>query len=478
MATISSPGIGSGLDIKSIVSQLVAIEKQPLTGLKVKAAQVQTKISAYGEIKSLVSGVSDAVSKLNSLTTWNSVSATSSKPDNVSATAIGGTAANSFSAKVENLAKAQSYASASITGGGAIGAGTLSIAIGSYGTPPGAFTPKVGSTAVDIAVDADDTLTDVASKINGSNAGVSATILNDGSGERLLLRSKTTGLEAGFQVTVTDADGGAANDYAGLSRVLQAGLTNSAAVTQYGENAQVKVNESITVTSASNTFTNIVSGVTLTLKDGTASGTTAEINVAPNTSAITKAIDDFVAAYNKLNDMLSEATKYDQGTKTPGLLQGDSFAIGIQNAMRGILQSTTSGSAFSRLADIGVTQQLGGNLAVDSTKLTEALKSPEDLKNLFRIDNSTNSTDGVGLKLNTFATGLLNADGLFKTREDSLKRALELNSKDQQRLNEKVARIEAQLNRRYSALDAQVSSLTALNNYVSQQVAQWNKTNS
>lgn len=477
MATISSPGLGSQLDVKSIVSQLVALEKQPLTNLKTQAAVVQTKISAYGEIKSLVSGLSDAIGRLNSLTTWNTVSATSSKPDNIAVTAIGGTAANSFSARVDNLAKAQSFTSSSIAPTGTpIGEGTLRIQAGTYGTPPGAFVPKPGSTSVDITVSATDTLTDIASKINGSTAGLSATVLNDGTGERLLLRSKATGLEAGFQLSVlTDADGGPANDYTGLSRVLSAGVTNNASVTQYGENAQLTVNGSITVTSSSNTFSNLVSGVTLTIKEGTSTGTLAEVNVAPDQSAVKKAIDDFVAAYNKLNDTLTEATKFDAGTRTPGLLQGDSFAIGIQNALRGILQSTTAGSAFSRLADVGISQQLGGNLAVDGSKLTEAFKKPEDLKNLFRIDNNVNSTDGVGLKLRTFAQGLLNADGMFKTREDSLKRSLELNGKEQQRLNEKVARIEAQLNRRYSALDTQVSSLTALNNYVTQQVAQWNK---
>ena len=73
MATISSPVIGSGLDVKSIVSQLVALEKQPLTNLKLKATEVQTKISSFGQIQSLVSTLSDAVSKLTSVTGWKSL---------------------------------------------------------------------------------------------------------------------------------------------------------------------------------------------------------------------------------------------------------------------------------------------------------------------------------------------------------------------------------------------------------------------
>jgi len=263
MASISSPGIGSGLDVKSIVSQLVALEKQPLTQLKVQAASVQAKISVYGEMKSLISELSSAVGALNSLTTWNAVSASSSKPESVAVSATGGTAANSFSVRVDNLAQAQSYASASITGGGAIGAGTLTIQPGSYGTSP-AY-PFTGAGApINITVDADDTLADVASKINDLKGNVQATILNDGSGERLLLRSRDTGVNAGFQVSVTDSDANL-GDYAGLSRILSAGASNSASITQYAENASITVNNSIAVTSSSNTFTNVVSGVTVTL---------------------------------------------------------------------------------------------------------------------------------------------------------------------------------------------------------------------
>lgn len=480
MATISSPGIGSGLNIKDIVSQLVAIEKQPLTQLQVRAATVQTKISAYGELKSAVSTLSDAASKLRSLTTYNGVAASSSKATSVSATAIGGTAANNFSVTVSALAKAQTYASASldkVSGESAtVGAGTLSIQLGSYGAAPGyAFTADADA-PLDITVDADDTLADIASKINGESSDLTATVLNNGSGEQLLLRSKTTGQTAGYQISVTDSDGDL-GDSLGLSRLLTNGAS-SGSVTQYAADAKVMVNGSIEVTSETNTFKDIVSGVSITLQDAALVGDVAEISIKPDDTPIRSALEGFVNAYNALNSLLSEATKYDAATKQGGLLQGDSFAIGIQNAMRGILQSTTSGSSFARLSDIGIVQELGGNLSVDGTKLNAALAQPDDFKNLFRIDNTGTTTDGVAVKFKTFADGLLAAgSGLFKTKEDSLKRALDQNTKDTERLNAKIARIEAQLNRRYSALDAQVAGLTALNNYVAQQITTWNNAN-
>jgi len=160
MATISSPGLGSNLDVKSIVSQLVALEKKPLDNLKLQAATVQTKISAFGQIKSLVSTLSDTLGKLTSVTGWNTVNATSSNSSAVSVTAIGGTLPTTFNVEVSTLAKAKATASAAVLPvGGAIGAGTLT------------FTP-VSGTAVDVEVTATDTVSDVASKINGANAGL------------------------------------------------------------------------------------------------------------------------------------------------------------------------------------------------------------------------------------------------------------------------------------------------------------------
>lgn len=469
MATISSPGIGSGLDIKSIVSQLVELEKAPLTNLKLQAATVQTRISAYGEIKSLASTLSDTASRLASLTTFTAVSATSSKPDLISVSANGGTAANSFSVTVNELAKAQSYASASISGTGTLGSGKLTIQQGRYDSVP-SFTAD--GSPVEIVVSASDTLADIASKINSTNAGVTATILNDGTGQRLLLTSKATGQAAGFELTVTDTDGNN-TDASGLSQ-----LVNGGTVTQYGQDAAITVNGSIAVTSNSNTFTNVVSGLNLTLSENATVGTTAQVNVAPNTGAVRAAVEEFVTAYNALNTYLNEATKFDPAQKSAGLLQGDSTAVGLQNALRGLLQSSSTGSVFSRLSDIGVNALRGGNLEIDNTKFTAALDNAAELQKFFRADNGNALTNGLGLKLRDFTKGLLATGGLFQSKQDSLERALDRNSTEQERLNAKVARIEAQLNRRYSALDAQVASLTALNNYVAQQVTMWNNAKS
>jgi flagellar hook-associated protein 2 len=454
MATISSPGLGSNLDVKSIVSQLVALEKKPLDNLKLQAATVQTKISAFGQIKSLVSTLSDALGKLTSVTGWNAVTATSSNSTAVSVSAVGGTLPTTFSVEVSVLAKAKATASAAVLPtGGAIGEGTLT------------FTP-VSGTAVDIEVTATDTVSDVASKINGSSAGVTATVLTDPSGDRLLLRSKATGVSGGFTLSVADIDGNNA-DALGLSRLVVGTTTTTAAV-----DAAATVN-GIPVTSSTNAFATSISGVTFTALQVT----TAPVEIAINkdTSGVQTNIDAFVKAYNAINDILNEATKYDPATKGAGLLQGDSTALSLQNSLRNAVQSVTTGSSvFTRLADVGITQLRGGNLAVDSTKLAAGLANTDELKNMFRSTGG-GSADGIAVKIKAVTTSLLSSTGFFQTKDTSLKLALTQNAKNQAQVNERVNKFEANLNARYTALDKKMSSLNAINAYVNQQVTSWNR---
>ncbi len=470
MATISSPGVGSQLDVRSIVTQLVALEKRPLDGLRLQAATVQTKVSAFGQIKSQVSALADAAGTLNSLTTYNAVTTKSSNTAAVTATAIGGTAANNFSIKVDSLAKAQSTASGALLPvGGALGQGTLRLQLGKWTVVPLSFTPQTGAGPVDIVVSASDTVNDVASKINGSGAGVSATVLNDASGQRLLLRSRSTGEAAGFEMSIQADGDGNTSDAAGLSRLV------AGSSVQYAADAKIKVND-IAVSSGTNTFADVVSGVTLTAIAATT--TDVDISVESNQAVLKEAVNSFVAAFNVINQTLNDLTKYDPATKSAGLLQGDSTAIGLQNALRGVLQSTTTGSAYKRLADIGITQQLGGDLAVAGGKLDAALANGDEVKKLFKADNGNLLTNGVALKFKNFSTGLLATDGFFSTKDASLKRSLDLNTREQAQVNAKAARVETNLYRRYNALDVQLNSLSSLNSYITQQVAQWNKSNS
>jgi flagellar hook-associated protein 2 len=476
MASFSSIGIGLGgsVDINALIKASVDAVKIPITktnGLTDQATFVNAKISTFGQLKSMVSSLSDAVGNLNSLTGWNAVTTTSSNAEFVTATATGGTVATSFSVEVQNLAKAQTTASAPMLPvGGFVGVGSLKLELGKW--QGGNFTPGVG-TPVDITIGATDKLSDVAGKINGANAGVTATILSDASGERLLLRSKTTGEAAGFRMSATDGDGNNA-DALGLSR-----LTTGASI-DYGVDAKATVN-GIAVTSATNQFANTVAGVTFTAVKATTAP--VEIAVAKDDTTVKANVDAFVKAYNTLNQALNSITKYDKDTKTAGLLQGDSTAIGLQNALRNAIQSVASGTGpFRSLSDIGIVSAGGlsnlsptGDLEVNTTKLNKALQNPDAIKAMFRGPEGGGTNDGVAEKMKTVTSGLLASTGFFASKDKMLQSSLKLNAQEIQRVNDRADSVETSLKARYTALDKQMSQLNALNAYITQQVTTWNK---
>lgn len=502
MATLSSPGIGTGgLDVKNIITQLVALEQRPLNTLKLQAATTTTKISAFGQIQSLVSTLSDAANKLTSVTGWNGVTTTSSNNDFVTATANGGTLATNFDVTVQGLAKSQSTASGEAvfaTAPVGVGAGRLNIQLGSWGeTGPntGTFAPREGTTGINIDVSAADTISDIASKINGSYAGVTATILTEGGRQRLLLRSKDTGEEFGFNVTAQTRSGAGVpgdefvfadiTDNTGLGRLATANISTADGATQSAANAKATVN-GIAVTSATNTFADTVAGVTFKAEKLTEDKPPITITVAQDTSAVQANVEAFVKAYNEVNKILNDGTKYDAATKATGLLQGDSTALGLQSALRSAMQSVSPGSkVFQRLADIGVVQRtasdpmataaLGGELMVDAEKLKAALtKNPDEVKKFFRGSENV-PVNGLAFKMQQVTRGLLSSDGFFKSKEGVLKSSLARNEKDQESANMKINNFEKRLTARYTALDVQMSGLNALNAYISQQVTTWNK---
>ncbi|POR08133.1 flagellar filament capping protein FliD [Diaphorobacter sp. LR2014-1] len=478
MASFSSIGVGLGgsVDVQGLIDSSVEIARLPITrstGLQYQAQMTQAKISTFGQIKSLVSALSDAASKLTSVTGWNAVMATSSNTAAVTASAVGGTVATSFSLEVQGLAKAQTTTSAAMLPvGGPVGEGVLRLEMGRW-SDASTFTPGLG-TPLEIEVGASDTLATIAGKINGAKGGVTATIVSDASGERLLLRSKATGEESGFRLSVTDSDGDDADD-TGLSRLVAGATTTLAA------NARATVN-GIAVTSATNTFTNTVAGVTFNaLQETTAP---VEITVASDSTAVKKNIDDFVKAYNAVNQALNDITSYDAQNKVAGLLQGDSSTLALQNTLRKALQSVATGTGaggLKTLSDVGIVSAPGsdplrptGDLAVDSAKLDKALADPDAVKAFFRGADGGSVSDGVGGKIKAVTDSLLASDGFFASKDKLLDTALKRNAKDIERVEDRAASVRSSLSARYTALDTQMSQLNALNAYIAQQVTTWN----
>jgi len=458
--TVSSAGIGSNLDVNSIITQLMAIEKQPLTALQTKASTINSTVSEYGKIKSAVSTLKDLSSKLASMTTWAQTTSTSSDTSVTAST--NGSAPGNYAVEVQTLASVQTLATAVFPSAAATpGAGTLHIELGTWGAGQTSFTPKAGATAVDVTVAATDTLTDVRDKINASGAGVTALIMTDATGSRLLMRSSTTGADNAFRTS-------------GLTGVSYDTGAKDMTQNQTAANAAATVN-GLAVSSATNTLTNIVDGLTLTLSAVTAAP--VSVDVVTDTDAIKKTITDFAAAYSAVVQLISTDTKYNATTKTGGILQGDGTATSLQRQLRSLAGSTSGASTmFARLSDVGLELQLDGSMTVNATKIDSALANTGELKKMFSNSNVLDATqDGFAKRFKTITTGLLASDGSVTTRTSGLADELTKNQKDQDSLNIRLASIEKRMRAQYTALDATMAKLNSTSTYLTNQIAAYNK---
>jgi len=390
-AATSSAGITTpSIDVAGIVSSLMTVEQQPITRLNNQITSYNAKISALGSVQSALSSFQSAVQGLNSLT-FNTFSATSSNTGVVSATASSIAKPGNYSLNVSQLAQAQNLvvagqasATTAIGGGssttltfdfGTISGGTLTN--GKYASA--SFASNGGATKSVTIDSSNNTLGGIRDAINAANIGVTASIINDGSAApyRLVLTSNTTGVANSMKISVAgDATLNSllAQDPAGTQNLSQ---TSAAA------NANFTVN-GIAISKASNTVGDVVPGVTLNLSSTSASAVT--LNVGPNTSAVSTAINGFVTAFNAAAKAIQSQTSYDPTTKTAGTLQGDVSLSIIQSQMAAMLTTNvgSTSSGLNNLTQIGIGFQKDGTLAVDSTKLSAALNTNyQGVANLF-----------------------------------------------------------------------------------------------
>lgn len=481
-SSISSPGIGSGLDVNSIVTQLMAVEQQPLTDLQTKSTAIDSKISAFGQITSALSTLSDAAKALATASTWSAKTVASSNSTAVSATvsASDSASATSFSIEVQQLARAQSTASNALASGSSVGSGSLSIQLGSWDSSGSTPSFTAGSAAaVSISVAKGDTISAIAAKINKAGAGVTATVLHDLSGDRLLVRSSSTGEASGFRIQASD-DGSDTSD-AGLSMLAfdpAAGTTGMAANNvQYAANAKATIN-GVAISSASNTLGDTVPGLSLTLSQVTSAP--VEITASNDTGSMTKAIQTFVSAYNAANEMINTGTKYDPDTKTAALLQGDATTIGLQNSMRSLIGTLSGGGSLQRLSDLGIqiAKDGAGDLSIDSTQLQKALADPASVAQFFSApqgSSGTGASTGFATRFASFTQQVIGTGGILPGKTTSLQSQKTQIGKDEDSLQARLTLTEARLRKQYTDLDSTMATLTSLNTYISQQVAAWNK---
>lgn len=470
---ISSVGIGSGLDVEKIVSQMVALERSPIKTLEAKAEFIDAKISAQGQISSLVSDLHDSLFDLTLDSTWKTAKASTSG-SSVSANVTGTAAVGTYNMNVTSLAQSQTVVSAKLGADEKLGAGKLTFSIGH-------LSPKAQPV---VELDGTETLEQAAKKINDAGVGVQASVIKDADGkQQLVLTAKNTGLEGKFSLAVTDAAAGSV--LAGWG----AGYTPSGAVESVGATglfqAQVAQNAKMTLNgveleSSTNTFATALTGVSLSVN----SVGSSLLNVTQDTAAIKEKIQKFVDSYNSLNELLTSSTKYTEDTKTAGVFQGDSSIVSMQNAFR-LMTQTVVGSAtgaFSRLSDIGIemanptSAKVSGALVLNSTKLDTALNDLESMQSLFTAkETASGQGNGIAVTFRNFTTGLMDLEGALKTKDTALEKELERNGEEQEKVEKRATALETRLRAQYTALDVKMASLNSLSSYVEQMVASWNK---
>lgn len=452
MASITSPGIGSGLDVNSIVTKLVASERAPVQNrLDVKEARIQGQLSALGSFRSALSNFQDSLDKLKSLDTFQARTAASTKPDLLTATADKSAVAGTYSVEVKTLAVNQKLSSQAFTDTAtAIGTGALSLSTGGD-----QFTVDIDSS--------NNTLAGIRDAINNSadNTGVRASIVNAADGSHLLLTADKTGTANALTVTVSGGDGG-------LTPLIYdtAGGTTNMTEQQAAVDATVNI-DGYDITSASNSIESAIQGVTLKLTNAEP-GTTFDLTVADDKAGATAAVQSFVKSYNGLVDVIGKLSAYNPETQQAAPLQGDATLRNVQATLRREIGRSIDGlsGSYTSLASIGITTDVDGKLSVDSDKLSTAMDSNFDqIGQLFASDN------GYAVSMDSTIGNLLESKGILDGRTEGLKTSLKFIGTQRDELDRRMTALEDRYRKQFTAMDTLVAQLQNTGSYLSQQLA-------
>jgi flagellar hook-associated protein 2 len=441
MATITSLGVGSGLDLENIVSSLMDIERQPLDRLQSKAQTINAQISAYGSFKSKLADFQTAMESLGSASAFKQFQASARDADIFAASADSDAVTGSYNINVTALAERDKLASTAFADPSNVGQGTLSI--------------SVGSDSFDVAIDGtNNSLTGIRDAINNAtdNTGVVASIINDDSGSRLVLTSEDTGTENAVTVSVSGDSDGNDSDASGLSAFANANMTSITAASD----AVIEI-DNFTVTSGSNTITDAIDGVTINAKTVGAS----TLDITRDDAAILESVKEFASSYNSL---MSEIK-----SQRSGQLEADSTLLTIERQIRDVFNSGSAitGSSFSYLVEAGVSLDKNGEMQVDEDKVSSLLDSDfSSFVNLFSAEG-----EGFANRLQSLADGWLQTDGLIDAREEGLNARLDTIDTQRDRMEARLETTEERIRAQYVAMDTLVSNLNSQGDYLLSQLS-------
>ncbi|GME30699.1 flagellar filament capping protein FliD [Pantoea agglomerans] len=461
MATISTLGIGSGLDLSSILDSLQTAEKTALTPISTQQTAYTAKLSAYATLKSSLTTFQTANTKLNSADLFTATTATSSSSA-FSATTSGTTVAGKYAITVSQLAQAQVLTSAVQS------SNTAALGDSSVSSRSLAITLKDG-TSKSVTLTSDQTsLTGMRDAINNADAGVTATVIKVSDGSyRLSVSANESGSDNAVSTIAVTGD----NTLQGIVGYDASASSNAMTQSVPAQNAKLTVNN-VDIENSSNKISDALEGITLNLTALTSGD--QSLTITKDSSKASSALSTWVDAYNTLLDQFNTLTKYtkvDTNTTSQdssnGALLGDSTLRTIQTQLKSMLTNAQSSSTYKSLSQIGITSDpTTGSLKLDSTKLSAALdKDAAGVKEMIVGDGKT----GIAAKIDSKLTDWLATKGIVQAATDGVSKTLNnlttLYNTTSDRIDADIARYKTQ----FTQLDLAISKLNATSTYLTQQ---------
>lgn len=444
MPTLSSTGIGSGLDVSSIIDGLMAVERRPLDILQSKYQLITTQISSYGELISSVSSFNTSVKNIGTLEALDIYKATSSDKSIISISSSDLASAGTYSVEVTRLAEQHKLSSIEILSTDTFG-----------GTVGDAMTIQLGDDVADsitINLDTAMTLSDIRDAINDNadNPGFTAALVNGNDGmQKLVLTAAETGsdnvvsVSYGGTINPASFDMQTLNDIGGDFNLL---------------NSEITV-DGYTLTRQGNSFDDVITGISFDLLEADP-GTEHTLTVAKDTGAATSLMKAFANAYNELRASISE--------QRAGSLGTDSILYMIENQIANVLNTPATGGTYSVLSEIGLTIQKDGTMKLDTDVLASALEeNPDAVAALLAADG-----EGFASRLATLSENWISSDGLLNVRTEGLNGRIDDISDRQEAIERRLTQVEARYRAQFSALDTLVSQFQNTSQFLTAQLAQ------
>lgn len=465
MAGIS--GIGSGIDIDSIVGAMVNAQKAPKEAQLARLEKATTtRFSALGQLKGALSELQAALKGLNDAALFQKRSVTSADTSRLTASATKDAAAGSYQVQVKSLASSSKVASASVAGAAnaTFNAGQLTVSVGGAALE-----------VVDIAQGAK--LQDIAAAINAKlgSQGIGATVVSDPDtgAARLVLSSDKTGDDQ--TVTLQASAPSAAGATFELDTLDISGAVTSLASAGSGagfiseaNNAEIEI-DGIALRPTSNTVSDAISGVTLNLLKAEV-GVTTKVTVAEDKSSVTAGLKKFVESYNKLISTSNELTAVvpvgDGKAPVTGGLVGDSSVRSVLSGLRSELVEYADQDSIRVLTDLGITTQKDGTLKIDDAKLNTALSENYD-----SVSGFLTGDKGLMARLDARVDGFVKSGGILEQRMNGLQGTLKSVDEQRETLNRRIEQVQSRLYAQYQAMDSLVGQLNQTSERLTQALA-------